>query len=151
MQELNLPKYDLNIKRQDNDLYVFDIFRKKYLKLTPEEWVRQNFAHYLINKLNYPETLIQTEYSLKINSLTKRADILTSNRNGEHLLIVECKAPSVKIDQKAFDQIAVYNMKLNVPILIVTNGLSHYCCKMDHENNSYIFMEEIPEFSILSS
>ena len=146
MQKLNLPEFDHRIKNSEGSLYIFDAFRKKHVRLTPEEWVRQNFAHYLINKLGYPKSLIQTEYSIKLNNLTKRADILASDRMGQPLLIVECKAPNIKIDQKAFDQIAVYNMKLKVEILVVTNGLKHYSCRIDSVNKSYEFLEEIPEY-----
>ena len=146
MQKLNLPEYKLKLRKENNKPFVFDIFRKKYVSLTPEEWVRQQFAQYLINELDYPPNLIATEYSLKINLLSKRCDIVAFNRKGEPVVIVECKSPTVNITQDVFDQIATYNMNLNVKILIVTNGLKHYCCIADKNNSSYTFLEDIPKY-----
>jgi hypothetical protein len=146
MQALNLPTYNLKIKSKENKFFIFDIIRKKYVVLTPEEWVRQHFLHFLIEEKNYPKSLIAIEKKLTINNLTKRTDILIFNTKGEPHLIVECKAPSIEITQNTFDQIARYNLKLNATYLVVTNGLNHFQCTVDFENESYQFLEEIPEF-----
>ena len=151
MDKLNLPECELTIRKKEDGLYIHDIFRKRYVKLTPEEWVRQNFAHYLINILHYPASLIQTEYNITLNGLKKRADIVANNRTGIPVLIVECKATSIKLTQNVFDQIAVYNMNLGVKFLVVTNGMNHYACTIDHVEKEYKFLEEIPDFSIVNS
>jgi hypothetical protein len=117
--------------------------------LTPEEWVRQNFLKYLVEEKKYPASLITVEKEFKLNKLSKRCDALIYNREGNPILIVECKAASVKIDQKVFDQIARYNMQLNVDFLVVTNGLQHFCCKIDYEKQEYYFLKDIPEYDQL--
>ena len=149
MQKLNLPSYQFKLKSSENKQLIFDIIRKKYVVLTPEEWVRQNFIQYLIHKKNYPISLIASEKQLTINKLKKRFDILVFNSMGKPYIMVECKAPSIKISQDTFDQIARYNMAINATYLIVTNGLTHYICKMDSENKAYIFLKEIPAFQTL--
>ncbi len=146
MQKLNLPSYQFKLKSSENKQLIFDIIRKKYVVLTPEEWVRQNFVHYLINEKNYPISLISVEKQLLINSRKKRFDILIFNTDGKPDIIVECKAPSIKITQDTFDQIARYNMKLNANYLIVTNGLTHYFCKLDPKNKQYLFLKDIKPF-----
>lgn len=146
LEPLNLPRFPLKIKHEDERHWIFDVFRKKYIVLTPEEWVRQNFAHYLIKDKNYPESLISTERAVKISSKSNRSDLIAYNRNAEALLLVECKATSVKIDQSTFDQIAVYNYKVGARYLVVTNGLVHYCCVVDPENKKYVFLKDIPDF-----
>lgn len=146
MINLNLPTYILKIKNIENKFYVFDIIRKKYVHLNHEEWVRQNFIHFLIEEKFYPKSLISVEKQLKINNLSKRTDILIFDKNGLPNIIVECKAPSIKITQETFDQIARYNLKLNANYLIVTNGIQHYYCKMDHQEMKYIFLKDIPKF-----
>jgi len=147
MQQLNLPTYKFRIKNTKNKYAIFDIIRKKYVILTPEEWVRQHIIHYLIEEKNYPISLIGVEKKLTVNKLTKRTDILVFNNKGLPHIIIECKAPSVPINQNAFDQIARYNLKLNANYLFVTNGLNHYSCKMDFENEAYIFLESIPDYN----
>ena len=147
MQKLNLPEYKVKFKKEDDKILVFDIFRKKYVRLTPEEWIRQQFAHYMVEELNYPPSLIATEFTIKLNNLTKRSDIVAFNRNGRAIVIVECKASTVNLNQEVFDQIANYNMKLDVKYLIVTNGLKHYCCILDKENSTYVFLEKIPDYA----
>ncbi len=147
MEKLNLPTYSFNIKLIEQRKYIFDFIRKKFVILTPEEWVRQNFLKYLVDEKKYPASLISVEMEFKLNKLSKRSDAVVYNKSGNPVLIVECKAASVKIDQKVFDQIARYNMKLNVEFLVVTNGLDHYCCKIDYENQKYYFLKEIPIFS----
>lgn len=146
MIKLNLPTYSFKIKSKENKTLIFDKFRKKYVVLTPEEWVRQHFAYYLLEEKKYPFSLISVEKQLIINNLKKRSDILVFNALGTPEIIVECKAPSVKISQETFDQIARYNLKLNANYLIVTNGLKHFYCQMDTENETYIFLKEIPDF-----
>lgn len=128
-------------------MLIFDNLRKKYLVLTPEEWVRQHFVHYLISEKKYPISLIAIEKQLTLNTRKKRTDILVFNQIGTPELIVECKAPSVKITQDTFDQIARYNLKLNANYLIVTNGLTHFYCKMDFKNKTYIFLRDIPAYN----
>lgn len=147
MQALNLPTYKFKIKSNENKYAIFDIIRKKYVLLSPEEWVRQHLIHYLIEEKNYPISLISVERKLIINTLTMRTDILIFNKNGLPHIIVECKAPSVKITQKAFDQIARYNLKLKANYLIVSNGLEHFYCSMDVKNEQYIFLDNIPNFA----
>ncbi len=144
--ELNLPKYEFRTKNKDNQLYILDSIRKKYYVLTPEEWVRQNFVHFLINEKGYPKGRIGIEIPVKINGMTKRADILFYDLKGNPEIIIECKRPSVSITQDTFDQIARYNMVLKAKTLIVTNGIDHYCCEMDHENMRYYFLEDVPEY-----
>lgn len=146
MQPLNLPTYSFKIKSSENKYFIFDIIRKKYMVLTPEEWVRQHIIHYLIAEKNYPISLIAVEKKLTINKLTKRTDILVFNAKGSPHIIVECKAPSIKITQEAFDQIARYNLKLEANYLIVTNGLTHFYAYMDLEKECYVFLENIPKY-----
>ncbi|MFK5879396.1 MAG: type I restriction enzyme HsdR N-terminal domain-containing protein [Flavobacteriaceae bacterium] len=147
MHKLNLPSYQFKIKSSENKQLIFDTLRKKYVVLTPEEWVRQNFVQYLINEKNYPRSLIAIEKQLTINTLKKRFDILIFNTDGSSKIIVECKAPTIKITQDTFDQIARYNLKLNADYLVVTNGLTHFSCELDNQNEKYIFLKEIPEYS----
>ena len=146
MIKLNLPEYDIKFKTGNNSLCLFDIVRKKYIVYTPEEWVRQNFLHYLVYEKKYPASLISVEHYFTINRFSKRCDIVLFNNNIKPLIIVECKSPNVKISQKTFDQVAGYNLKLNVEFLILTNGLIHYCCKIDKEKNLIIKMNEIPGY-----
>lgn len=147
MQPLNLPTYNYNIKNKENKQLIFDIIRKKYVVLTPEEWVRQHYVNYLVHHKNYPISLIAVEKQLVVNNLKKRFDILVFNTNGTPEIIIECKAPNVHIQQDTFDQIARYNMALNSNYLVVTNGLSHYYCQMNVENQQYIFLKDIQNYS----
>ena len=146
MQVLNFPTYKFKLKSSENKQYIFDVIRKKYIVLTPEEWVRQHTLHFLISEKKYPKSLIAVEKQLTVNNLKKRTDILVFNTYGLHELIVECKSPNIKIAQDTFDQIARYNLKLQANYLVVTNGLQHYFCKLDHENEQYTFLEEIPNY-----
>ena len=146
MQKLNLPSYQFQLKNKENKMLIFDIFRKKYVVLTPEEWVRQHFAVFLAEEKKYPITLIAIEKQLTINNLQKRSDILIFNKLGKPDIIVECKAPNVKITQDTFDQIARYNLKLKANFLAVTNGIQHFYCKMDFEKESYLFLKELPDY-----
>ncbi|MBU8891551.1 MAG: type I restriction enzyme HsdR N-terminal domain-containing protein [Bacteroidales bacterium] len=150
MERLNLPTYSFNIKLIEQRKYIFDFIRKKFVILTPEEWVRQNFLKYLVDEKKYSASLIAVEMEFKLNNLSKRSDAVVYGKSGNPILIVECKATSVKIDQKVFDQIVRYNMKLNVDFLVVTNGLEHYCCKIDYKNQKYSFLKEVPAFEQIS-
>ena len=146
LPQLNLPNAVLKTKLVEGTTQVFDVVRKKYFKLTPEEWVRQNFIHYLNIEKNYPMGLMGVEKMIKYNNLQTRADIILYNKEGNPTMIVECKAPNVKITQDAFNQIAKYNFKLQVPFLVVTNGIQHFCCQMDYEMNKIKFLEGIPTY-----
>ena len=146
MQKLNLPTYNFKLKSSENKTLIFDNLRKKYLVLTPEEWVRQHYVRFLIDEKKYPSTLIALEKQLTINNRKKRTDILIFNKEGNPEIIVECKAPSIKITQDTFDQIARYNLKLKANFLVVTNGLEHFYCKLDYEKETYVFLKEISEY-----
>lgn len=147
MQSLNFPKYVFRIKNSQNRQYIFDGIRKKFVVLQPEEWVRQHVLHFLIFTKNYPKSLVNVEKQLTVNQLKKRYDIVVFNPDGSIYLLVECKAPDIRIDQTTFDQIARYNYQLNAKYLMVTNGLDHYYCETDHINEKYRFLAEIPDFS----
>ncbi|NAY90851.1 restriction endonuclease subunit R [Muricauda sp. JGD-17] len=147
MQPLNFPKYSFRLKSNENSLYIFDGIRKKFVSLQPEEWVRQHVVHFLVFTKKYPKSLINVEKQLKVNKLKKRYDVVVFKPDGSLHLLVECKAPEVKITQNVFDQIAQYNYTLKSDYLMVTNGMEHYCCKMDFENEKYLFLKEIPDFS----
>ena len=146
MPQLNLPNAVLKTKLVEGTTQVFDAVRKKYLVLNPEEWVRQHFIHYLNLEKKYPLGLMGVEKMVKYNEQSTRADIVLYTNQGKPNMIVECKAPNVKITQDAFDQIAKYNFKLRVDFLVVTNGMKHFCCAMDYENNKITFLEDIPQF-----
>jgi type I site-specific restriction endonuclease len=123
--------------------------RKKYVALTPEEWVRQHMINYLVHSKNTPSSLIRVESGLKVHKLFRRADIITYSNSGQPLMIIECKAPGVKISQDTFDQAAMYNITLKVPILVVSNGLTHYCCRIDFNTKKYTFLREIPDYNTI--
>jgi len=150
MKKLNLPTFEANIKNINNKLSIFDDFRKKFVTLSPEEWVRQHFAHFLVNKKHFPKGLLAMEYAFKLETRQKRVDILAFSQMGQPLLVVECKAADVPIDQNVFDQIARYNMAFKVEYLIVTNGIQHFACKLDYNTLSYKFIEEVPDFNELN-
>ena len=146
MPQLNLPNAVLKTKLVEGTTQVFDAVRKKYLVLTPEEWVRQHFIHYLNSEKKYPLGLMGVEQMVKYNEQSTRADIVLYTNEGKPNMIVECKGPKVKITQDAFNQIAKYNFKLRVDFLVVTNGIQHFCCSMDYESNKITFLEEIPSY-----
>jgi hypothetical protein len=141
--QLDFLNYTFKIKNNGNGDYIFDEIRKKYIKLTKEEWVRQNCVKFLINEKNFPSVLINIEKTIKINKLSKRYDIVVYKPDGGIKLLVECKSPEIKINQKTFDQIAVYNMNLKSEQLMVTNGLEHYYCEINYENKCYTFLKDI--------
>ncbi len=149
MELLNLPKFQFKVKMEGRKQLIFDTIRKKYVVLTPEEWVRQNFIRFLIDVKGYPASFIAVEKRVNVNLLPQRSDIVLYNRQLEPQIIVECKAPHVKISQAVFNQITRYNMVLRVPLLIVTNGLKHYCCRMNYENQTFCFLEDIPAYKSL--
>lgn len=140
------PKYQIKSRKTGTKTEVFDLLRKKWLILTPEEEVRQKMILYLLNERSFPSGRLASEYSLKVNGLKRRADIVAFNQFGHPVLIVECKAPKVKITQAVFDQIARYNLSLRVDYLIVTNGNQNYCCMMDFKEEKYHFLESIPNY-----
>jgi len=143
---LNLPQYIFRIREKLDKKLIFDGFRRRWVALTPEEWVRQNFVRYLTEEKHFPASLVAIERSLKMNQRDFRTDIVLFSKSGSPLVVVECKAPEVKISQMVFDQIARYNLDLRVSYLIVTNGLTHYCCRFDQEQLSYTFLPEIPDY-----
>ena len=146
LQPLHLPPYPFKITDENGQLTLFDEIRKKTIIITPEEWVRQHFVQYLIRQKHYPKTLIKLEGGHRLNGMAKRSDIVVYDPSGEKILLVECKAPSVKIDQKVFDQVARYNIIHKTPLLAVTNGLQHYYCAIDFEKQQYKFIEELPAY-----
>lgn len=149
MLSLNLPTFTAKVKEKDGKPAIFDPVRRKYVALTPEEWVRQHFVNYLMTDKGYPMELLANEVPLKLNGTSKRCDTVAYNRFLAPLMIVEYKAPSIEITRAVFDQIARYNMVLHVRYLTVSNGISHFCCKINYENLTYSFLEGIPEYGIL--
>ena len=147
MQKLNFPTYSFRFKNSENKVSIFDEIRKKFILLTPEEWVRQHVVQFLLQDKKYPKSYINVEKLIKINNLSKRYDGVVFQPNGEIFLLIECKAPEVAISQQTFDQIARYNLVLKAKYLMVTNGLNHYFCQMDFENEKYVFLKELPEYS----
>lgn len=146
MYPLNLPSAELTTKKENGKVWIFDGIRKKYIQLTPEEWVRQHFIHYLIDVHHYPKALFRVEGSLQYNRLQKRSDILVCDRQGKPWMLIECKSPSVKLTQKAFNQVAVYNLTVGAAYLSVTNGLVHYCWQAAKTQDDTVFLNEFPPF-----
>ncbi len=144
MNQLNLPAYSPSLKKDQGKVYIFDIIRKKYVVLTPEEWVRQHFINYLIQELKYPKSLFRIEGRLSYNKLQKRSDIVIYSRGGKPWMLIECKSPTIKLTQKAFNQVAVYNMTVGAQYIAVTNGMVHYCYEGAGENVK--FLEDFPLF-----
>lgn len=148
MQQLNFKTYPFRFRNTENKVSVFDEIRRKFIVLTPEEWVRQHVVHFLLYEMNYPKSLINVEKLLTINGLNKRYDVVVFNNDGSISILVECKAPHVKISQSVFDQIARYNMAMHSQFLMVTNGHHHYFCRMDYENEKYLFLENLPAYTL---
>lgn len=146
MYRLNLPSYQIKVSGTQQKPTILDILRRKYVALTPEEWVRQHFVHYLIEHKNYPASLLANEVKLQAGDKTLRADSVLYDLQLRPRMIVEYKAPNIKLTQKVFDQISIYNMMLKVDYLIVSNGMESYCCKMDYENRNYTFLQDIPDY-----
>lgn len=146
MQVLNLPKTELKVITKNGKPHVFDILRRKYVSLTPEEWVRQQFVHYLIIYKGYPAECIGNEVSITLNGTRKRCDSVVYGTSAEPLMILEYKSPGIEITQRVFEQISRYNIKLKVKWLIVSNGMQHFCCSINYESGSCQFVEDIPDY-----
>ena len=149
MTALNLPEYNVRTCSKDGKTMIFDILRNKYVALTPEEWVRQHFVNYLINYKGYPKSLMNNEVKIIQNGITRRCDTILYGQDLNPRLIIEYKSTDIKITQKVFDQITRYNMVLNVDFLIVSNGIEHYCCRINYAKKSYSFLQDIPEYKSL--
>lgn len=149
MSTLNLPQYPIKTIQKDRKPFIFDELRKKYVALTPEEWVRQHFVHYLIAQKKYPPGLIANEISLNLNGTSKRCDTVVYDKQARPRVIIEYKAPHITITEKVFAQISRYNLVLRVDYLIVSNGMQHYCCRMDYANRSCTFLPDIPNYDKL--
>ena len=147
--EINLPPYDIKMREQGGKRQIFDFLRRKYVALTPEEWVRQHCVHFLINHKGYPQGLLANEVELKVGDKKLRCDTLLYNRALQPQMIIEYKAPHVEITQQVFNQITVYNHLLHVDFLVISNGLQHFCCRMDYDHQSYAFLQEIPDYQLL--
>jgi hypothetical protein len=154
LPRLHFPEYRFKLQRPSDggqSLKIFDIIRKKYVRLTPEEWVRQHLLHFLVNERNFPQSLISVEKKLLINNLEKRTDVVIYSTSMRPLILAECKAPSVPVTQDVFDQAARYNMTLKVEYFLITNGMETFVCRMDEEKQAYTFLEEIPHYSAVKS
>lgn len=149
MNTLNLPAYDVKLRGTQERPEIFDFLRKKYVALTPEEWVRQHFTHWLVEHKGYPKGLLGNEITLKCGQKTLRCDSILYNRQTKPVMIIEYKAPTINVTQRVFNQIATYNLLLHVDYLVVSNGLQHYCCHMDYEHQCYEFLRDIPDYSLL--
>ena len=147
MQPLNLPAYDFKLKKEADKLWIYDQIRKKFVFLTPEEWVRQHFLNLLINHRNYPKALIKVEGGLVYNQLKKRSDILVFDRNGKPWMIIECKAFNIAIDETTLRQVSVYNQTHKSEYVVVTNGLKHYCAHIDWQSNTTEPLTDLPDFA----
>ncbi|WPP53198.1 type I restriction enzyme HsdR N-terminal domain-containing protein [Catalinimonas niigatensis] len=146
MVNLNLPSFAHKVQKVQGKAVIFDIVRKKYVALTPEEWVRQHLLHFLINHLAYPKALIKVEGGLKYNTLAKRTDLVIFDRHGKPLIVVECKSFKVPISQKVFEQSSLYNSTLQASYLLVSNGIEHYCCRVNHQTKSFSFLDTLPRY-----
>ena len=149
MTRLNLPPFEIKLRGTKAQPQIFDILRKKYIALTPEERVRQHFVHFLVEHKGYPAALMANEIQLKVGEKTLRADSVLYSRDLKPRMIIEYKAPHIPITQKVFDQISIYNMLLHVDYLVVSNGLQHHICKMDYNDKKYLFLEDIPDYEEL--
>ena len=148
MISLNLPSFDIKIRREGNRAVVLDPLRRRWVALTPEEWVRQHFVNLLVSEKHYPATLVANEVQLSVGAKVMRADTVVYDRTLRPRMIVEYKAPTVAITQKVFDQISVYNLLLRVDYLAVSNGRQHYVCRMDYDNEKYSFLEDLPDYEV---
>jgi|SRR5690606_28290625 len=144
---LNLPPFSARITKKGENFYIFDILRKKHLRLTPEEWVRQHWIHHLYTEYRYPMTLMRAEGGIYLNSLKKRSDLVVFDQAGQHVLLAEFKAPSVKITEKTFSQIANYNTIYKIPLLLVSNGIEHHYCRIDFQRGDFKFLPVLPSFN----
>ena len=149
MRKLNLPAYEFRYRTEGGSRKVLDVYRKRFVTLTPEEEVRQRFARYLVEEKGFPASLVMTEYPLKLNTMSRRCDVLVHKPAGTPAVLVECKAPEVNINQAVFDQAARYNLVFRVKYLMVTNGMKHYCCTIDFETRQISFLKDIPDYQDL--
>lgn len=150
LPKLDLPDHGVKLRNDADGVRAFDPIRRKWVVLTPEEWVRQHFLNHLIVDRGCPPGLIAVEKALVLNGLAKRADIVVHATDGRAVALVECKAPGVRIDQTTFEQAARYNVVFKVRYLLVTNGLKHYCCSIDHSNGHVDFIVDIPDYKAMS-
>ncbi len=148
MLKLNFPECELRFRNDGRRISVFDEIRRKFVILTPEEWVRQHCIRFLLSDKKYPKSLVNVEKNISLNGTVKRYDAVVFQPDGKINILVECKAPEIAITQSVFDQIARYNLALNANYLMVTNGLNHYFCRMDHENSKYEFLAELPDYDL---
>ena len=146
MYSLNLPSYDAKIRKNGSLMEIYDPLRRKYVALTPEEWVRQHFVNWLISDKEYPTSLMANEAGIKLNSLTRRCDTVVYDQHLDPLMIIEYKESNISITQDVFDQVVRYNTVLKVPYIVVSNGVNHYCCKMNYKKQSYDFLTDIPNY-----
>lgn len=144
--ELSLPGFEYKVKKKDGNMMIYDTVRKKYVALTPEEWVRQHVVHYLIDHKGYPGALVAVEKEISLYGLRRRFDVVCFDRNGEPLLIVECKAPAISLSQKVFDQVFGYNLALAARYVAITNGIKHYCGEIK-AGTTFTFSEDFPPFT----
>jgi hypothetical protein len=152
LEQLNFPTpFDFDIIVRDGRDMILDTLRQKYVVVTPEEWVRQNFVRYLIESLGYPQGRTAIETGFVFQGMQCRADVLIYDKQGKTLLMGECKAPEIKLKQTVFDQIGRYNTVVQADYLVVTNGLQHYCCKIDREKNTYQFLDTVPSYDTIKS
>lgn len=146
MRALNLPEFDSKLKKSEGKVWIFDVIRKKFVVLTPEEWVRQHLIHYLIAHLGYPRALVKIETGLQYNSLQKRSDIVVYDREGKPWMIVECKSFEVELDQKSIHQVAAYNTTIRAPYVVVSNGLRHVCYQVSESTKEVVPLKSFPEY-----
>ena len=146
MYELNLPAYEIRLGGTREKPEIFDFLRRRFVKLTPEEWVRQHFVHWLVEHKGYPKGLLGNEIELRLGEKKLRCDSILYDQQAQPKMIIEYKAPTIELTQKVFDQISAYNLLLHVDYLVVSNGLQHYCCKMNYEQNCYDFLTDIPDY-----
>lgn len=150
MERLNLPDHGVKLRQDANGARVWDPLRRKWLLCTPEEWVRQHVVNHLVHDLGCPASLIALEHGIRLNGLAKRADVVVHGNDGRPVLLVECKAPAVPVDQRVFEQAARYNRVFRVPYLLVTNGLKHYCCRLDLDTGTVEFLPAVPAYAAMA-
>ena len=148
MIPLNLPKIETKLSEENGKIFVFDVFRKKKVLLTPEEWVRQHFACYLVSQLHYPKSLMKIESGLRYNKLAKRSDIVVYDKQGAPLILVECKSYQQKLDRKVLDQVSMYNQTLKARYLAISNGLKHYFFEIDFEGRGFRQLGKLPDYDV---
>ena len=151
MQKLHFPVPSLRVKKENDTVMVWDVVRKKWVVLTPEEWVRQHLMHYMQSELDCPFSLMAVEKSLQFNGMTKRSDLVIYSDSLQPLLLAECKAPEIQVNQSVFEQAAMYNRTLGVPFLLVTNGVQTFCCRIDQSSGTYSYLTDIPRYSEMTS